>query len=56
MDPSTRLFAEAAVAAMTNDSDRNIKMTLHIPSPGKLVSEESYLVELGGIEPPSIRR
>jgi len=56
MDPATRLFVEAAVAAMTIDSDRNVKMTLRVPSPGTLVSKESSLVELGGIEPPSIRR
>ena len=56
MDLATRLFVEAAVAAMTIDSDRNVKMTLRVPSPGTLVSKESSLVELGGIEPPSIRR
>jgi hypothetical protein len=56
MEPTKRIFIEAAVASMTIDDLRRVALTLRVPSPGTLVSETSSLVELGGIEPPSIRR
>ena len=49
-----RLFIEAAVASMSVDDHRRVSLTLRVPSPGTLVSETTTLVELGGIEPPSI--
>ena len=54
MAPATRLFVEAAVASMTIDADRRVDLTLRVPRPGTAVSEMSSLVELGGIEPPSV--
>ena len=56
MEPTKRFFVEAAVASMTIDDHRRVALTLRVPSPGTVVSETSSLVELGGIEPPSIRR
>jgi site-specific DNA recombinase len=55
MEPTKRIFIEAAVASMTVDDQRRVALTLRVPSPGTLVSETSCLVELGGIEPPSAK-
>jgi len=46
MDPTKRLFVEAAVASMTVDADRKVQLTLRIPSPGTTVNEGSSWVEL----------
>ena len=49
-----RLFIETAVASIAVDDQRRVSLTLRLPSPGTLVSATTTLVELGGIEPPSI--
>lgn len=44
MDPTSRLFVEAAMERMTVDKQRHVELILRVPGPGSTASKDSSLV------------